>query len=76
MTFVSIRRSCSPILFFSSNSSSEKRDLEEVLTVVKLPESVIELVFEPSRANSLAVIVGMSLTTEFVVESRQRFLGD
>lgn len=50
--------------------------MEEVLTVVKLPESVIELVFEPSRTNSLAVIVGMSLTTEFVVESRQRFLGD
>jgi hypothetical protein len=37
------------------------------VTVVKLPESVVVPVLEPSWANSLAVIVGVGLTAEFVV---------
>ena len=40
---------------------------EEIFTVVQLPKGIVELVLEPSRADSFAVEVGVGLATEFVI---------
>ena len=68
-TSASTRRSCSRILLRTTFSGplGEKTETTKVVTIVKLPEGVIEPVFEPSWADSLAVVVSVSLTTEFVV---------
>ena len=74
-SFVSIRKSCSQILGqvpFNPQVSGREGEL----TIVELPECVIEPVFEPSRADSLAVVFGVGLTTEFVIQRRQRFLSN